>query len=154
MLEAEEEDRRRLQLLLSQEGCQVAACSEPNAALRELDAREYDAVFCDLGIAASAEELSERLRRPDAPLLVVVAAPEDRGGAMAAVDDSAWDCLFKPAAAADVAVALRRIGKLLSFRRAQASKAPGIIRETEPPPTRPRGLSGDFLAAGDREVAP
>jgi two-component system response regulator AtoC len=124
VLEVEGEARRQLQLLLSDEGCQVAAAGEVAAALRELDARSYDAIFCDLEILEAANGLADRLRAADAPLLVVLADPEERDVALSAAHGAVWDCLLKPAAAADVALAIRRANRLLSLRGPGESQGP------------------------------
>jgi len=132
VLENEDETRRQLQLLLSQAGCRVAAAGEVDAGLRELESRKYDAVFCDLAMILGADALVEQLREPRAPLLVVLARAEERDDAVSALDGAAWDCLVKPPAAGDVALALRRAGRHLSVRRATAAPAPS--RAAEPPP--------------------
>ncbi len=139
LLEADPEDRRTLQLLLGEEGCQVAAAGEVDAGLRELEARGYDAVFCSLGLLRGANGLAAQLASPDGPLLIVLASPDEREGALEAADGLAWDFLQTPATSSDVAMALRRASRFVQLRRSSAFTVPDR-------PSAPADPTGSMLA--------
>ncbi len=82
----------------------MAAVAALEPALRELDNHGYEALFCDAHVIDG--ELAERCRSAGIPLLAMVAG-NARDQAAAALE-LAVDCLFKPADAAKVLVALRR----------------------------------------------
>ncbi len=134
VVDPDEGHRRELQLLLSQEGCRVAAVNAAEPALRELDGNDYDILFCDDECLSS--ELVER-GRAGTVLVIAMVGNGSRAHALATAD-SADDCLFKPVDAGKVAVALRRVARIEEAGSEQSTR-----RETRREPhRRSDGLAG------------
>ena len=136
VVDPDEEHRRDLQLILSQEGCRVAAVNASEPALRELDGNDYDVVFC-AGECLSTE-LVERGRAAGTPVIAMV-ANGSRAHALAAAAAAA-DCIFKPVDPGKVAVALRRVEQLEELRRQRSAN-----RATRREPQRRAGGLADMV---------
>lgn len=136
VLDSSPDERRGLQLLLSEEGCQVAAVGEVAAALRELDSRDYDALFCATELLG--DSIVDRCDSDDSLKLFALLANGSRTSAVTAIE-AAHDCLFKPIDGAQLMVALRRAERFEVVRR----EVPSPNRETKrESPRQPGGLAG------------
>jgi two-component system, NtrC family, response regulator AtoC len=95
--------------------------------MKEMSARPYQSVFCGMALA---EELLGAVRALDAPPVVIVTAPDLRAG-LGAVDQGAFDCLVVPVEPLQLALALRRLAALESFRREPRAAPRGPARPAE-----------------------
>jgi two-component system response regulator AtoC len=138
VLDADDDQRRALQLLLTAEGCVVAGADTTDNAVRELESRDYDALFCDVDLIP-AEHL-EAIARP--PLVIVIAGDGQDERGLEAVDTVAFDCVSRPFDGAQIALAVRRAVKYERVRRAQRPTV-----EVRGVPSTPDGNFGGMVGA-------
>jgi two-component system response regulator AtoC len=134
IVDEEEPLRHMLALLLSREGYAATAVATAEQAERELDARLYDVVLCDIrmphgGGMALIEELR---RRPRAPTVIIMSASGGMEVAIEAMKRGAYDYIAKPFRPDEVILVLRK-----------AEERERLLRET-------RARAGERTARDDR----
>src|SRR5215208_4824576 len=98
VVDDEESLRHMLQLFLSREGFEVASVSSAQAALAELDAREWDCVICDVRMpqVSGLDFLDALARRGPSPTVIMMSAYGSLDLAISAMKKGAYDYVGKP----------------------------------------------------------
>ena len=119
VVDDEESLRHMLQLFLSREGFEVASVSSAQAALAELDAREWDCVICDVRMpqVSGLDFLDALARRGPFPTVIMMSAYGSHDLAIAAMKKGAYDYVSKPFKPDEVLLVLRKAEERERLRR-------------------------------------
>ena len=139
VVDDEEGLRHMLQLFLSREGFEVVSVASAEAALAELELREYDCLLCDVRMPRTTGlDLLDTLRgRPGAPTVIMMSAYGSNELALDAMKRGAYDYVSKPFKPDEMLLVLRKAEERerlrrenQSLRRALADRAAALV----PPP--------------------
>ena len=143
----ESAQRERVVGLLNLDGYAARSAGDAEAALAALRGTPYDAVLCDLRLCDGAgAPLAPRLREEwPQPGLVLVAAPEDAGLALAAVPDAADDVLRRDRCPEELQLTVRRALERARLRHENGELRAALEREMR---ERARELRRSLRRAG------
>ncbi len=139
VLDADDERRKKLQLLLAGVGLTVSSVAQTDDAKRELAQHSFDAMFCDLDLLSTNSVPDGEAQPPDGPLIIVTTDRPQRDEKAALIRRAAFDCLVHPLDATDVALALGRAERYQELRRSHASRpvadaaGPANTAQADPP---------------------
>jgi two-component system response regulator AtoC len=122
IVEADDDQRETLSLLLASEGFELLLARGAKEAFRRLDALPVDVVLCNRSVAGlDGFELIQQLRRrsPDSAFILMADA-EDRDIATQALERGVQDCLAKPVSRSEILLAMSRVRERTRLRSIHA----------------------------------
>src|SRR5688572_1617370 len=140
----EESLRHMLQVFLSREGYEVASVSSADAALAELDQRDYDCLLCDVRMPKTSglDLLDELRRRGRAPTVIMMSAYGSHDLALDAMKRGAYDYVSKPFKPDEMHLVLKKAEERERLRRENQSLRQALAERTATAPPTPHVLAG------------
>jgi two-component system response regulator AtoC len=128
----EESLRHMLQVFLSREGYEVVSVPSAQAALAEIQAREYDCVLCDVRMpkVSGLDLLDELGRRGHAPTVIMMSAYGSNDLAIDAMKRGAYDYVSKPFKPDEMLLCLRKAEERERLRRENQSLRRALAERT------------------------
>jgi len=123
VVDDEESLRHMLQLFLAREGYEVVSAPTAQAALAELNARDYDCVLCDVRMPrrSGLDLLDELAQREHAPTIIMMSAYGSNELALDAMKRGAYDYVSKPFKPDEMLLTLRKAEERERLRRENQS---------------------------------
>jgi two-component system, NtrC family, response regulator AtoC len=136
VVDDEESLRHMLQLFLSREGYEVASVAGAQAALAELEARNYDCILCDVRMPRTTglDLLDELGRRGAAPTVIMMSAYGSHDLAISAMKKGAYDYVSKPFKPDEVLLVLRKAEERERLRRENQTLRRALAERSVPVP--------------------
>ncbi len=123
VIDDEESLRHMLQLFLTREGFDVVSAATAQAAIAELNSREYDCVLCDVRMPkrSGLDLLDELAQRKHPPTVIMMSAYGSNELALDAMKRGAYDYVSKPFKPDEMLLTLRKAEERERLRRENQS---------------------------------